>query len=883
MGLQRGARLGRYEVLDPIGAGGMGEVYRARDTVLQKTVAIKTVAGAFAGDPSAGPRFERERRVGADLEHPHICRLLDAGSEAGVTFLAMEYLAGETLAARLARGPVAVQDALGIAIELADALTYAHSRGVIHHDLKPSNIFLTATGVKVLDFGLAGRRKAARGTALPGETVRLATPPEAIMGTAMYTAPERLRGEDADHLADVFAFGAVLYELFTGRAAFDLQSTAALSRAHAAAGVAPMDLADPRGPDIEWLVRRCLAEQTEHRWQSMHDLVVLLKRLASPPAAVAKHASPSPLRMVALTVVVAALSWFASGWRGNAPADAASSGEAVAFAIDPPDNGFFTPTEGSVQTSQLALSPDASVLAYVATGDDGASGVWVRPLNGLVARPVSGTEGAAYPFWSPDGRSIAFFAQSSLKRVDLAGGPARVLAPAPSGRGGTWSHTGVILFAPDATDALYSVAAGGGATAAVTHLAGEREETSHRWPQFLPDGQHFVFFARTAQAEHEGVYLGAIGSGDVKFVVNTRFGGAFAPPNQVLYIAEGVLVASTFDLATGRTYGDPLSVAAGVAGSSNFYPAFSVAGSRALAFGRVGDRSELNWLDRSGRPIGTLASGRFVDFRLSPDGGMVAVAEVERDSGLSDVYVHDLQRGGRMRLTFEQATDASPIWSPDGQSVLFRSNRESAHDLYRRSRARLDERAVLRSVLGKYPTSWSRDGRRILFHAPQARTQYDIWIAELGDVTQARPILASRFNEVQAQFSPDNRLLAYASDESSLFEVYVQPPGSDEGRWQVSVNGGIDPRWAAGSGELFYRAPDGWIMTARIDGPQGQPSAPHRLFRLPFAPPTAAPHGSVYDVTADGSRFLVLVPTDDVRFTPVTVLVNWRQAPYPIG
>ena len=882
--LRQGRRLGRYELFERVGVGGMGEVYRARDAVLDRLVAIKTVSADFSGDPTAMPRFELERRIGANLEHPHICRLLDAGNDAGVSYIAMEYLTGETLAARLARGPVPLQEALGLAIEIADALAYAHDHGVIHHDLKPANIFATATGAKVLDFGLATLRRTAAGSpALLADTAPLQAPAaRGLMGTAMYTAPERFEGRDGDHRTDIFAFGAVLYELLTGRPAFEAGGGRPVVASIVPAEPAPMGLTGPRAADAEWIVRRCLAHRPEHRWQSMHDIVAVLKRLASTrddlPAR-APHAPRRTLSTMLLTAAVAAAIGVA--WYAAARPPAAAPMPTLAFTIEAPENGFFTPTEGSVQTPQLALSPDGSALAFVATGADGISQLWLRRFATIAAMRIPGTDGATYPFWSPDGQSIAFFADAALKRVDLGGGPPRVIAEAPHGRGGSWNSSGTILFAPSTTGVIRRVSADGDDVQDETVLAAPRGETSHRWPQFLPDGRRFLFFARTPQQDAEGVYLGALGSREATLVASSRFGGAFAPPDRVLYITEGALLARSIDPSTGEPRGDPMPVADGVGGSSNFYPAFTVSAAGVLVSAHTGDAADLVWLDRSGQYVSTAARGQFVDFRLSNDGRLLAVAEVDRESGLSDLYVLDLQRGARTRLTSERATDASPTWSPDGADLLFRSNRERVHDLYVRSRIRNEsERLVLRSGVGKYPTSWSQDAKRVLFHTRDEKTQYDVWMAPLGAGGAAQPLIASRFNDVQAQFSPDDRLVAFASDETSAFEVYVQSLTPGDKRWQVSAGGGMDPRWSPDGRELFYIAPDGWLMSVGVSavGEDDMP-APRRLFQLPHPGTPASPFISVYNVGGDAARFLVRRPIEDPRSNPLTVLVNWREVP----
>jgi eukaryotic-like serine/threonine-protein kinase len=878
--LSPGDRLGRYEVVDSLGRGGMGEVYRARDTLLDKMVAIKTVSTGFLDHPAAAPRFEQERKVAAVLEHPHICRLLDAGHENGVDYLAMEYLEGETLSARLTRGRLPLHEALGYAIEIGEALSYAHLHGIIHRDLKPANVFLTSTGVKVLDFGLA--KLTQRTSIAPGasqaETAPLGTTtPGAVVGTALYMAPERLEGAVADERTDIFCFGLVVYEMITGRRPFDAPTSAGLMAAVMTADPPAMMSTRDSDEDLEWVVRKCLAKRPDDRWQSMRDVIVLFKRFASqrhrPLAKATGFAAPARVVAVAGAIVVgglAAWGWF--GQRTDTPA------LPVAFPIYPPAGGSFTPTESSVQAPQLALSPDGSVLAFVGAGPDGVSQIWIRRLDSVTAKPIPDTNDGAYPFWSPDGRSLGFFSNGLLRRIDLAGGPARTLASAPNGRGGAWSIAGTILFSPNATGGLSRVGPEGGDVSAQTRPDPARNETSHRWPHFV-DASRYLYYARSSQDASEGVYLASLDSSDVALVANSAFGGVFVPPRWVLFMSGGTLLMRNLDLERRRAFGEPVVVAERVAGSSNFYGAFSASSTGSIAYARTASIVELAWFDRNGRRLYTSGTGSYVDFRVSPDGRYVAAAEIDPQTDRPDLYVLDLERHTRQRLTVSRATDASPVWAPDGRMILFRSNRDQVHDLYRRGVfGTSPEQLFFKSAAAKYPTSWSAAHRAALFHTRDDRTGWDIWLAPIEAPDKSHPVVQTAFTEAQGQFSPDGRWIAYISDETRSMEVYVQSATRDGPRWQVSVAGGFDPHWSPRGSELFYIAADGWLMNVPFRPREApEPGTPQRLLRMPDVA-VLPPYASHYDVAPDG-KFLVRIPQEQVRTLPLTVLMNWMAGP----
>ena len=534
-----------------------------------------------------------------------------------------------------------------------------------------------------------------------------------------------------------------------------------------------------------------------------------------------------------------------------------------------------------MQTAQLAVSPDGDALAFVATVANGESQIWIRRLAAVQPRPVPGTTEAAYPFWSPDGQSIGFFARGKLRRVDLAGGPARSIADAISGRGGSWNRDGTILFGPDAASAIYRVAAEGGTPVEQTHLSTLRSETSHRWPQFLPDGKSFLYFARSPNEEYEGVYLGSLDSAESSLLVNSNGGGIYAPPDRILYAVENTLLMRGLDLRRRQATGTPVPIAERVGVSSNFYTAASVSNTGVLVYANVGSASELVWFDRQGLRVGTaLERGGYVDFDVSADGRMGAVAEIDPASDRPDIYIVDFTRRTRRRLTSARETDASPTWSPDGSRLVFRSNRERVQDLYIRDiRQSEPERLFLKSPVAKDPTSWSPDGRLLLFHSNAEKSRFDVWVAAVDAPEHARPLIQTAANEMQGQVSPDGRFVAYTSDESGTPQVYIMPLEGGAHRWEASAAGGFDPKWKPAGGELYYLAPNGWLMSVTVRGTGAAVTEDPRPLFHAVEPSLGAPYSSVFDVAPDGSRFLVRVPLEDIRTLPLKVVLDWRHSP----
>jgi serine/threonine protein kinase/Tol biopolymer transport system component len=876
MTVSSGCRLGPYEVLAAVGAGGMGEVYRARDTRLGRTVAIKVMrqrVGTLEAET-----LEREARTIAALNHPHVCALHDVGRDDTTPFLVMEYADGETLASKLRRGPMAIADMLHSAIQIAEALDHAHRHGVIHRDLKPSNIMLTKAGIKVLDFGLAtlgGAESLASAACDDGSsTIRVQlTSERTLLGTVHYMAPERLQGADASPASDLFAFGAVVYEMATGRRAFEGTSEEVIGAILRSEPPTPSSIRSDLPPSFDWFIQKALAKNPENRWSAAGDVVEVLRWMARRDVESTHAVNRRNLIPAAVVCAAAALLLAVTlEHRGDAP-----GATKLMFSIPPPPGGAFAPTPSSVPTPQFALSPDGRRLVFAAAAGHNAPQLWIRSLDALQPEPVAGTAGAEYPFWSPDGQSIGYFAAGSLKRIELAGGPPRSLAAAPNGRGGAWGGDGFILFAPTTQGGLYRVPAAGGDASPLTQVDAKNHEASHRWPQILPDGRHFLYFVQSTPPEAHALYVGDLRtSAPARKIVTSSLSGAFATPDWLLFVVDDALMAARFDFKKLQIIADPAPLVPRVAGSSNFFAAFSVSTTGLLVYASSVPTSEFVWQDRQGRRLGSVGPpAEYVDFRLSPHDNQLAVAEVDPESRRPEVRVLDLARGAKVRITYDRATDASPIWSPDGQRLVFRSNRNGLNDLFQSPANGAGANTMLfQSHSAKYPTDWMPDGSGVVFHTYQGTTGSDIWLLDVNS-QRAVPLVQTAFDEMQGQVSPDGRWLAYTSVESGAAEVYVRSMRNANARWQVSAGGGHDPRWRGDGGELFYVSADSRLTA--VEFADNHPAAPRHLFEIHVSPP-GDPYLSNYDVTLDGHRFLVKEPVHDVTSAPLLVLSNWAAS-----
>ena len=880
MALGSGTRLGVYEILSLLGSGGMGEVYKARDTRLDRIVAVKVLPTPLATDPALRDRFEREARTISQLSHPNICTLHDVGHEGATDFLVLEYLEGESLEARLTKGALPLKDALAIAIQVAAALGAAHRAGVVHRDLKPGNVMLTKSGAKMLDFGLA--KTAAPAVSSIAGSILPTTPPNitaqgTILGTFQYMAPEQIEGAEADVRTDIFAFGCVLFEMLTGRRAFEGKTRASLIGAILKDNPSPASDVQPGLPSaLDRVVMTCLAKDPDDRRQNVRDIAVQLSWLLDERAPAALPASAGRHRWrerLAWAVAVAAVAAAVGLVTFIASRPRAAILNATEFSVFPPEKMTFNPNP----TAQ-AISPDGRVIVFAATPSNADSALWIRPIDSLTARLLPGTEGANGPFFSPDSRSVAFFARGKLRKVDISGGPVLALADAPVNgirlRGGAWNRGGVIVYPPNTFGGLSRVSAAGDALAPATTLDQSRHEVSHGYPCFLPDGRHFLFLASARPSEDSAVYVGSLDSNDVKLVLRTTSAALYATTGHLLFSRDGTLMAQPFDVKRFSTTGDAIPVAehvgvffGGVAGG------VSETGTLIYrnATGRAG--TQLVWMDRAGK-AGLVAGppGQYQNIALSRDEQHIAFDRSGQDT--YDVWLRDLQRQITSRLTFQRSN--VPVWAPDGRMVVFASSRTGTLNLYQRPSNMSAPDEVLLKLDAQpivFPSDWSADGQFVTYYRSDPKTQLDQWVLPMEGDRKPFPLLHAEFNESQGQFSPDGKWIAYVSDESGQPEIYVQSFPTLTGKWQISSSGGSQPRWRRDGRELFYVAADRKLMAASVTlAPSFTVEATRPLFEtlLPFAPPRQE-----YEVSADGQRFLLNLPLDTTS-PPMTVVVNWN-------
>ena len=880
MPIETGTRLGPYEILSPLGAGGMGEVYRARDTRLDRSVAIKVLSAHLSENPTLRQRFEREAKALSSLQHPHICTLFDVGQEHGVDFLVMEYLEGETLAARLEKGPLPAEQVLRYGIEIADALDKAHRQGVVHRDLKPGNIMLTKAGAKLLDFGLAKAATNIVASALSQYAPTVSQSPTSpltaegtIVGTFHYMAPEQLEGREADARSDIFSFGAVLYEMATGRKAFPGKTQASAIAAILTAEPPPITQLQPLTPPaLERVVRICLEKDADERWQTAHDLKLQLQwiaeggSLAGVPAPVVARRKHWQLAGWAAAAVFALLAVvFAVGFVRRAPAPP----RVLRATLLPPEKATFVHT---------VISPDGTQLAFVARAEGGKEMLWVRRLEALAAQPLPGTEGANFAFWSPDSRSIGFFANGKLKKVEAAGGPPQTVCDAPEGRGGTWASDGTILFAPHPGTVIHRVPAAGGVATPVTKFDQSRTDATHRWPYFLPDGQHFIYAVRggAETTEESALNVESLDGKVKKLLVHAWSKPAYAS-GYLLFVREGTLMAQRFDTSRLEMTGDAFPLAEQVQiNVGNGYASFSVSDNGVLAYraGAPEAGSKLIFFDRAGKELSVLGDQAiYWTPRVSPDGRRVAVEVSDPRIGLIDIWIYDVERGLRTRFTFDAAPEFYPVWSPDGSRVVFNSNRKGVFNLFiKDSSGAGTEELLYESKENKWPVSWSSDGKFLLFENEGGKTRDDLWALTMTGEHKAFPVVQTPAEEAEPVISPDGRWLAYLSDESGKDEVYVAPFPGPGGKYQVSVNGGERPRWRRDGKELFYLGEDDKLMSAeiRVKGTSLEVGAVKPLFQT-----RPQRLGMIYDVSGDGQRFLVNSSVVEQVSSPVTLVLNW--------
>ncbi len=882
-----GVRLGPYEIVASVGAGGMGEVYRARDTRLDRTVAVKVLPAQFANDAQLRLRFEREAKAISSLTHPHICTLHDIGQQDGTDYLVMEFLEGETLADRLLKGPLGVEQALVIAVQITDALDKAHKQGIVHRDLKPGNIMLTRNGAKLLDFGLAKYGPQPEGNLLAGATSfrteqKSLTQEGSIVGTFQYMAPEQLEGKEAAARTDIFALGAVLYEMLTARHAFQGKSRVSLIAAILEHDPPPITSIQPLSPPaLERLIRICLAKDPDDRWQTAHDVLLQLKwigeggsQVGVPAPVAVRRRHREMISAIALALAIVGAATFATLWYRvtNKPRPV------VHTSILPPEKWEF-----AFESAAPVLSPDGTRIVFLAS-DGSNRTLWVRALSAGTAQPLAGTDGASYPFWSPDGRYLGYFTGGKMKKVDANGGPSQVLCDVSSARGGAWAENDTIIFAQSSADGLFKVSAAGGVPVAVTRLDKSKNEASHRWPFILPDQKHVVFLALSAgnfRADANGTHVASIEDGKRQMLAPSDSGAVYSPSGYLLYRRDRTLVAHPFDAKSRRLKGEPFPVAEDVRMTQTQQGIFTVSGHGHLAFqsgGALG-LSQLTWVDRAGKTLGTVGTpGDYRHAILSHDGRRVAVQRTETNAINGDIWTIDLTRGTSTRLTFDPANDFVPVWSPDDGRVLFSSNRKDAGDLYKKTASGVGSDEALVQMDGfTIGTDWSRDGRHVaLQNLPlSSKNGWDLWVYSMAE-EKSMPFLQTEFNESQARFSPDGKWIAYVSDESGRLEVYAQSFPSTGGKWQVSTEGGSRPQWSPRGDEIFYVNGAKLFAVNVSAGTTFEAGIPQPLFdvRLKGGPDS-------FFTTPDGQRFLLNSAVKDEVKAPITLVQNWdaRRSP----
>ncbi|MBK5297968.1 MAG: protein kinase [Vicinamibacteria bacterium] len=869
MTLTSGTRLGPYEIIEPAGSGGMGDVYRAKDVRLDREVAVKTVKGPFT------ERFEREARAISSLNHPHICTLHDVGEHEGSGYLVMEYIEGKPIA-----GPLPVEQACAYGIQICEALHAAHKKGIVHRDLKPANILLTKQGVKLLDFGLAkltasGNSGATSGSAQTsmGEqaTVAALTGAHTVVGTPQYMAPEQIEAREVDARTDIFAFGCVLYELLTGHRAFEGKTSSSVMAAVLATKPRPIEELVPLTPPaLERIVSRCLAKDPEDRWQTARDVAAELQwvsqggsKVGLPAVVTVRRRTREGIAWAACALAALAAIGFAVAWMRRAPQPA----PVVRFPLISP--------AGVQNPSPPVVSPDGRNIAFAADGD-GKRLIWVRPLDSLEARPLAGTEGVLRPFWSPDSRFLAFMSGGKLKKVDIAGGPPQTICDAPNGADGSWSPEGVILFDGRSTDPLWRVPAAGGVRQPFVFADGKPEGTPGTgWPEFLPDGRHFLY--TLGDATDMMLTVGTLDSKETKPLFKTTSRVQYADPGYLLFVREQTLVAQKFDVASLAVVGEPVPVGEGLGSGDLGLASFSVSRNGVLVF-RAGELTgtRLVWVDRSGKETPVLeAPADYRDTSLSPDGTRLTYDVTDGGNTRGDIWIRDLVRGVSSRFTFDSTAEVDPQWSPDGRRIVFTSRAKGPGDLSVKDASGTREaEPLLVSADEKYVSDWSRDGRHILYtsRGGTGETGWDTWALPLDGDRKPFAVGNTKFNELWATFSPDGKYVAYQSNESGRSEVYVHEFPEARNKWQVSTEGGTEPHWRSDGRELFYRAGTGLMAVPVQAAASFTVGTPVRLFQTRFAAVTVRGH---YRPTPDGQRFVVLAPLARDTEQPASVVLNW--------
>jgi eukaryotic-like serine/threonine-protein kinase len=873
-----GKTLGHYRVGEQLGHGGMGEVYLADDLNLNRKVALKFLPDVFAADPERMARFEREAKLLASLNHPNIAAIYGLEQAEGKRFLVLELVEGETLAQRLSKGPLQLDEALGICRQIAEGLEAAHEKGVIHRDLKPANAMITdGDKVKILDFGLAkalaDETQSVDSSQSPTLTEAM-TRPGVILGTAAYMSPEQAKGKSVDKRADIWAFGCILYECLTGKRVFEgetvTETLAAILKGEPDWNALP----ETTPSSIRILLRRCLQKDLARRLHDAADARIEIEEaLIAPPSQIA----PSPRRGMRLAWVMAAVCLLIALTLAVIHfGEIAPSNPVISFTIAPPDDSAFPGANGA---PRMALSPDGRFLAFTASQSGKTDQMWIRRLDSVEPKALSGTERAEALFWSPDSRYIGFFAGGKLRKIEVSGGPAQTLCGAPTTNpGGAWSRDNVIVFGGLGSP-LQRISSDGGSSTPITALDVSRTE-SHQWPQFLPDGRHFLYLSFTVKAEDRAVYIGSLDSKETTRLINSQSMASYALPGQLLFVREGTLVAQPFDAIRLRLTGEAKPLAESVILAENGRAAYSISETGILAY-RTGSASsaQLMWVDRNGKQISVFGEAAvYSNIELSPDEKRASVCVT--DQATSDIWIYDLARGLRTPLTFDGKAFRS-IWSQDAGRIIFNSARKGVLNLYQKaSNGSGNEEVVFEDNLNKIPDGWSSDSRYILYQAIDPKTGSDLFVLPLSGDRKPSPFLNKPFYEGVGRFSPDGRWIVYVSNESGKYQVYVAPFPGPGGKWLISKGAGFMPRWRRDGAEIFYYSiEDRKLMAVSVNAKGSELEVGEMKPLFDFLPQGmgAANRGSLYDVTADGQRFLINATAKQTASTPITIILNWAS------
>jgi eukaryotic-like serine/threonine-protein kinase len=880
--MEAGTRLGPYEIVAPVGAGGMGEVYRAKDTRLGRDVAIKVLSSHLSSNEEVRQRFEREARTISQFSHPHICSLYDIGREGDTDFLVMELLDGESLADRLGKGALPTEQLLRYGIQIADALDKAHRQGIVHRDLKPGNIMITKTGVKLLDFGLAKPLTAAGARPVSGASV-MATEAQVsqpltergtVLGTFQYMAPEQLEGGEADGRSDIFAFGAVLYEMATGRKAFTGKSQASLIGSILRDDPPSISEAAPMiPPALNRVVKTCLAKDPEDRFQTAHDAKLQLEWIAEggsqagvPAPLVARRKNREKLAWVVAAVAILAAGIATWGYLRRAPKPL----RLVRFEIPIP------PEITNVDAPKI--SPDGKMLAFNAVDKEGKTRIWIRPLNALTAQPLAGTEGTRRPFWSPDSRFLAFMADGKLKKIDVTGGPPTKICDAATGVDGSWSPEGVILLDGTATDPILRVSAAGGTPVAAVKPDPDKKIIQVGWPEFLPDGRHFIYLAINAKPEDTGYRIGTLDSAETKPFAPAQTMLAYAPQGYLLFVRDRTLVAQPFDAKAMKTTGEAVPLAEQIGTDAVGLARFSVSRDGVLAYRTGESGNRMVWFDRSGKELETVVTkGEQQDPYFSPAGDQLAFDRADERTGRSDIWIRDLGRGVDSRFTFDAGNAYSAVWSPRGDVIVYASDRPEAPGLYEKSMlGQAEEKLLLKSDVLIIPLAFSPDGSTLLYQTRNPKTGWDLMILPRNGEPKPVVLRATPFAENAVSFSPNGKYVSFNSNASGRQEVYVESYPGPGRTWQISTAGGTDAHWRADGKELYYRSADQKLMAVDVEtGETFQAGVPRILFQAQIASGNSS---TKYRPDPRGEKFLVTSTMGRDALSPTTVVLNWFTA-----